>query len=119
MSETKLTHSIKTHVRYCCLPYQARHRKASLSQPLDIVVPNPIHVPPENGQPSLEYKDTSLAIPGQMNGVVSERVAHFVVLKVSGLGLSLKWDMKVWKLALLVSEYSLHFYVWPKLLRGY
>ncbi|MPC07650.1 SCO-spondin [Portunus trituberculatus] len=48
----------------------------------------------ENGQPSLEYKDTSLAIPGHMNGVVSERVAHFVVLKVSGLGLTLKWDMK-------------------------
>lgn len=50
---------------------------------------------PENGQPSLEYKETSLAIPGQMNGVVSERVAHFVILKVSGLGLTLKWDMKV------------------------
>ncbi|XP_063867870.1 uncharacterized protein LOC135104399 [Scylla paramamosain] len=48
----------------------------------------------ENGEPSLEYKDTSLAIPGHMNGVVSERVAHFVVLKVSGLGLTLKWDMK-------------------------
>ncbi|KAK8736430.1 hypothetical protein OTU49_004997, partial [Cherax quadricarinatus] len=27
-------------------------------------------------------------------GVVSERVAHFVVLKVSGLGLTIKWDMK-------------------------
>ena len=48
-----------------------------------------------SGTPSLEYRGTSLAIPGQMNGLVSERVAHYVVLKVMGLGLTLKWDMKV------------------------
>nr|XP_045582104.1 hemocytin-like isoform X3 [Procambarus clarkii] len=48
----------------------------------------------ETGEPSLAYRDTNLAIPGQMNGVVSERVAHFVVVKVSGLGLTIKWDMK-------------------------
>ncbi|KAK8736429.1 hypothetical protein OTU49_004996, partial [Cherax quadricarinatus] len=47
-------------------------------------------------------RDTNLAIPGQMNGVVSERVAHFVVLKVSGLGLTIKWDMK----SLVVTEIS-------------
>lgn len=88
----------------CRLLCQTRHRNASLSYPITIVVSNSIHVPPDNGQPSLEYKDTSLAIPGQMNGVVSERVAHFVVLKVSGLGLSLKWDMQVCNSALIVSE---------------
>ncbi|XP_071530009.1 uncharacterized protein [Panulirus ornatus] len=48
----------------------------------------------ESGQPSLAYRDTNLAIPGQMNGIVSERVAHFVVVKVAGLGLTIKWDMK-------------------------
>ncbi|KAG7174163.1 Mucin-5AC-like 1 [Homarus americanus] len=48
----------------------------------------------ESGQPSLAYRNTNLAIPGQMNGVVSERVAHYVVVKVSGFGLTIKWDMK-------------------------
>nr|XP_045582100.1 uncharacterized protein LOC123745535 [Procambarus clarkii] len=56
----------------------------------------------ETGEPSLAYRDTNLAIPGQMNGVVSERVAHFVVVKVSGLGLTIKWDMK----SLVVTEIS-------------
>ena len=41
------------------------------------------------------YKDASLAIPGQMNGLVTERVAHYVVLKLSGVGLTIKWDLKV------------------------
>ncbi|KAK7083100.1 hypothetical protein SK128_014119 [Halocaridina rubra] len=49
----------------------------------------------DSGHPSLAYHETSLAIPGQMNGVISERVAHFVVLKVSDLGLTIKWDMQM------------------------
>lgn len=55
-----------------------------------------------------------------MNGVVSERVAHFVVLKLSGLGLTLKWDMKVRKLNLIASGYfstsifGSWFTMWPK-----
>ncbi|KAK4325807.1 hypothetical protein Pmani_003587 [Petrolisthes manimaculis] len=48
----------------------------------------------EAGGASLEYHDTSLAIPGQMNGVVWESIAHFVVIRVAGLGLTLKWDMQ-------------------------
>ena len=87
-----------------CVHCQARHRKTLLSHSFNVIVLISIHAPADNGQPSLEYKDTSLAIPGQMNGVVSERVAHFVVIKVSGLGLTLKWDMQVCKLAVLASE---------------
>jgi len=30
-----------------------------------------------------------------MNGLVTERVAHFVVLKLAGIGLTVKWDLEV------------------------
>ncbi|KAG7174166.1 SCO-spondin-like 1, partial [Homarus americanus] len=48
----------------------------------------------ESGRPSLSNRNTNLAIPGQINGIFVQRVAHFVVIKLWGLGLTLKWDMK-------------------------
>ncbi|XP_071530011.1 hemocytin-like isoform X2 [Panulirus ornatus] len=56
----------------------------------------------KSGHPSLSYKDTNLAIPGQLNGLISERMAHFVVVKLWGLGITLKWDLK----SLVVMEIS-------------
>ena len=43
----------------------------------------------------MEYKNYSIAIPGQIDSVNIEKIAHFLVFKIEDIDLTIKWDLKV------------------------
>ena len=49
----------------------------------------------DDGQPTLQRADYSVAIPGSVDGMVAERVSNYVVLRADGFGFTVKWDTKV------------------------
>ena len=49
----------------------------------------------DDGTPRLQRGQNSVAIPGVIDGMVVERVAHYVILRAEGLGFTVKWDTKV------------------------
>lgn len=49
-----------------------------------------------NGEPYIRKGDQSLTLPNQLDGLLFERVANFVIVQAEGLGFKLKWDTKVY-----------------------
>jgi hypothetical protein len=45
--------------------------------------------------PVLYVGTRRVEIPTQMSGIIVENEAHFIVFKLTGTGLTLKWDGKV------------------------
>jgi hypothetical protein len=50
---------------------------------------------PANGDPYVRKGDQSLTLPNQVDGLLFERVANFVIVQAEGLGFTVKWDTKV------------------------
>lgn len=50
----------------------------------------------DNGEPILRKGEQSVVIPSSIDGMLTERVAGYVVLRADGLGFTLKWDTKVY-----------------------
>lgn len=48
-----------------------------------------------NGEPYVRKGDQSVTLPNQMDGLLFERVANFVIVQAEGLGFTVKWDTKV------------------------
>lgn len=48
-----------------------------------------------NGEPYVRKGDQSVSLPNQMDGILFERVANFVIVQAEGLGFTVKWDTKV------------------------
>lgn len=50
---------------------------------------------PANGEPYVRKGEQSLTLPNQIDGLLFERVANFVIVQAEGLGFTVKWDTKV------------------------
>ena len=48
-----------------------------------------------NNEPYIRKGDQSLTLPNQIDGLLFERVANFVVVQAEGLGFTVRWDTKV------------------------
>ena len=48
-----------------------------------------------NGDPYVRKGEQSLTLPNQVDGLLFERVANFVIVQAEGLGFTVKWDTKV------------------------
>ena len=49
----------------------------------------------DDGDARMRKADELIAIPSQIDGLVAERVANYVILRAEGLGFTIRWDTKV------------------------
>ena len=49
----------------------------------------------DDGDARMRKGDELIAIPSQIDGLVAERVANYVILRAEGLGFTIRWDTKV------------------------
>ena len=49
----------------------------------------------DEGEPHMLKGDEKIAIPSQIDGLVVEKVADYVLLRAQGLGFTIRWDTKV------------------------
>jgi len=49
----------------------------------------------DGGEARMRKGEELIAIPSQIDGLVAERIANYVILRAEGLGFTIRWDKKV------------------------